>query len=218
MNRWFAAQPVVDVEHGHPLADVCGRDAYRDRIGLIFFVVLRIALGRWRESIFLAVALIGEVTIFVCTTMMIDRARPPVPHLDAAPPTSSFPSGHTGAAVVLYGALAIIAVRVCTRAWLRNLALVLAVVVPICVAAARLYRGMHFPTDVMGGAATRNRLAGHHLGGHPARVEVAGGSDANATEFHSCSPAKGMHGETGGGVQPRQDSGSRGSPARAEAP
>ncbi len=122
-------------------------------IGLIFFIVLRIALGRWRESIFLAVALIGEVTIFVCTTMMIDRARPPVPHLDAAPPTSSFPSGHTGAAVVLYGALAIIAVRVCTRAWLRNLALVLAVVVPICVAAARLYRGMHFPTDVTGGAA-----------------------------------------------------------------
>lgn len=121
-------------------------------VGLVFFIVLRIALGRWRESIFLAVALVGEVTIFVSTTAMIDRARPPVQHLDLAPPTSSFPSGHTGAAVVLYGALAIIAVRVCTQAWLRNLALVLAFVVPICVAAARLYRGMHFPTDVTGGA------------------------------------------------------------------
>jgi membrane-associated phospholipid phosphatase len=121
-------------------------------IGLVFFVGLRLALGRWRESMFLAAALAGEVTIFVATTLVIDRNRPPVPHLDDSPPTSSFPSGHTAAAIALYGALAIIALRVSGRAWLRTLAVIVAVALPVCVALARLYRGMHFPTDVLGGA------------------------------------------------------------------
>jgi membrane-associated phospholipid phosphatase len=121
-------------------------------IGLVFFVGLRLVLGRWRESMFLAAALAGEVTIFLATTLMIDRNRPPVPQLDDSPPTSSFPSGHTAAAIALYGALAIIALRVSGRAWLRTLAVIFAVALPICVAFARLYRGMHFPTDVLGGA------------------------------------------------------------------
>jgi membrane-associated phospholipid phosphatase len=120
-------------------------------IGLVFFVGLRLVLGRWRESMFLAAALAGEVTIFVATTLLIDRNRPPVSHLDGAPPTSSFPSGHTAAAIALYGGLAIIALRVSSRAWLRTFAVIGAVAMPVCVAFARLYRGMHFPTDVLGG-------------------------------------------------------------------
>jgi membrane-associated phospholipid phosphatase len=121
-------------------------------VGLVFFIALRIALGRWRESMFLAAALAGEVTIFVLTALMIDRHRPPVSHLDSAPPTSSFPSGHVAAAITLYGALAIIAVHTDARLWVRTLAIFVALVAPVCVAFARLYRGMHFLTDVMGGA------------------------------------------------------------------
>jgi undecaprenyl-diphosphatase len=121
-------------------------------IGLVAFVLLRLGLKRWREPLFLAVAVIGEVTIFVSTTMLVDRARPPVKHLDGAPPTSSFPSGHTAASVALYGALAVVAWRVGAAVWLRTLATVLAVLVPVAVASSRLYRGMHYPTDVIAGA------------------------------------------------------------------
>lgn len=121
-------------------------------VGLVLFVALRLYLHRWRESLFLLATLAGEVTIFVCTTLIIDRERPPVAHLDSAPPTSSFPSGHTAAAVCLYGAIAIITVSTSRRTWLRAAAVLVAVLAPCCVGFARLYRGMHYPSDVAGGA------------------------------------------------------------------
>lgn len=114
-------------------------------------VLLRLQLKRWREPLFLAVTVIGEVTIFLSTTLLVDRARPPVRHLDSAPPTSSFPSGHTAASIALYAGLAVLAWRAGAAMWLRTLAIVLAVLVPLLVASSRLYRGMHYPTDVLGG-------------------------------------------------------------------
>jgi membrane-associated phospholipid phosphatase len=84
-------------------------------------------------------------------TMLVDRERPPVRHLDEVPPTSSFPSGHTAATIALWGALAVLANERARSALVRNLFLVLAFVVPLLVASSRLYRGMHFLTDVLGG-------------------------------------------------------------------
>ncbi len=54
--------------------------------------------------------------------------------------------------VIAIGLVSIVAVRVGSRAWLRRVAVAAAVAVPVCVAFARLYRGMHFPSDVAGGA------------------------------------------------------------------
>jgi undecaprenyl-diphosphatase len=73
-----------------------------------------------------------------------------VAHLDAElPPTSSFPSGHTAASICLYGTIAALVLAL-SRGWWRWLVLTLAVLVIVAVALARLYRGAHFPTDVLG--------------------------------------------------------------------
>jgi membrane-associated phospholipid phosphatase len=119
---------------------------------LALFVAARLLFKRWREALFVLCALVGEVTIFVTTTLLVHRARPNVVRLDQAPPTSSFPSGHTAAAVALYGAAAILVVRYSTRAVWRRVAIALAIVLPLIVASSRLYRGMHYPTDVLAGA------------------------------------------------------------------
>ena len=126
-------------------------------LAAMLFVVLRLTLRRWRESLFLGAAVVGEVLIFLVATLLIHRHRPAVPQLDAAPPTSSFPSGHTAASIALYGGLAVMAwrsegARSARRRLLRTVATVLALLIPIGVAFSRLYRGMHYPTDVIGGA------------------------------------------------------------------
>jgi undecaprenyl-diphosphatase len=98
-----------------------------------------------------AAAMLGEVAIFSSTTIVVGRKRPAVPHLDGSPPTSSFPSGHTAASTTLYGLLAIIVFGYTARVVVRALAVAVAVVIPVAIGISRLYRGMHFPSDVGGG-------------------------------------------------------------------
>jgi undecaprenyl-diphosphatase len=107
-------------------------------------------LRRWWPAALLVIALVGELWLFLATAMIVERPRPPVAHVDAAlPPTSSFPSGHTGAAICLFGGIAAI-VLCAVRAWWRWLVVAVAAVLVVAVAAARMYRGAHYLTDALG--------------------------------------------------------------------
>jgi undecaprenyl-diphosphatase len=113
---------------------------------------LALAVTRdWRPALFLAVVMVGEITLFLASSSAVGRDRPDVvplvPHL---PPTSSFPSGHVSATCAVYAATALLVVTG-TRRWWRWLAVVVAAVVIAAVALARLYYGVHYPTDVLGG-------------------------------------------------------------------
>ncbi|MFB7407229.1 diacylglycerol kinase family protein [Streptomyces sp. NPDC056202] len=105
---------------------------------------------RWAEAVFISASVATQSAVFLIVTVCVRRPRPAVPHLDAAPPTSSFPSGHVGASVALFGGLAVLAL---TRLRGRRRYVVAGVLllVPPLVALSRLYRGMHHPTDVVGG-------------------------------------------------------------------
>jgi membrane-associated phospholipid phosphatase len=106
---------------------------------------------RWWFALIPALAITLQATIFVTVSAVIGRARPDVPHLDPAPPTSSYPSGHAGASVALYSSLAIMATTI-ERAWLRRTVIGVCSAVPVLVAYARMYRGMHHLSDVVVGA------------------------------------------------------------------
>jgi membrane-associated phospholipid phosphatase len=121
--------------------------------GLALAAVAGLTWRRWREPMLLVIALVGEVAIFLSVSAIVHRSRPPVLRLDVAPPTSSFPSGHTIAAVVLYGALGVLATERFRGRALHLFAVIVAIVVPLLVGASRMYRGMHYPTDVAGGLA-----------------------------------------------------------------
>lgn len=101
-----------------------------------------------RLPVFLALAVAGETALFLLAASVIDRDRPPIPQLDAAPPTSSFPSGHTAATLALGCGLALGLAR--TRPGHRLLAVIWVLVLAFAsfVMATRLYRGMHWPSDL----------------------------------------------------------------------
>jgi membrane-associated phospholipid phosphatase len=110
-------------------------------------LILRLVLHRWREALFLCAAVTAQALVFFFATLIIDRSRPDVPKMDKSPPTSSFPSGHTSAAVALYAGLALVLALLARRTWVKALAWTL-LLVPIAVALSRMYRGMHHPSDV----------------------------------------------------------------------
>ena len=116
-------------------------------------VVSAIVLWRtrqWWYSIVPAIAISIQATVFVIAAWVVARPRPEVPKLDPAPPTSSYPSGHVGAATALYLTFAFMAQRI-ERTWLRRLVTIVCLLVPLLVSYARLYRGMHHLTDVLVG-------------------------------------------------------------------
>lgn len=116
-------------------------------VTIVVAIILRLRLHRWREPIFLCLGVAAQAVVFFFTTLVIDRARPDVPKMDQSPPTSSFPSGHTSAAVALYCGMALVLALLVKRTWLKWLCWFL-VLVPIAVAVSRMYRGMHHPSDV----------------------------------------------------------------------
>ena len=111
-------------------------------------ITLRLTLHRWREPLFLCAAVSAQAVVFFFTTLAIDRHRPAVSHMDESPPTSSFPSGHTSAAVALYAGLALVLTTLLRREWAKALCWLL-ILVPVAVGLSRLYRGMHHPSDVI---------------------------------------------------------------------
>jgi membrane-associated phospholipid phosphatase len=102
---------------------------------------------QWWYAVVPLIAISAQALVFFFTTLLIDRERPDVEKLDDSPPTSSFPSGHTGAATGLYFTLALMALRIRQPA-LRAVVVTVCLLVPFLVATARLYRGMHHLSDV----------------------------------------------------------------------
>jgi membrane-associated phospholipid phosphatase len=121
---------------------------------VLLVLFLRWRLGRWYESLVLVTVMLGELLVFLGVTEIVHRPRPPVHRLDMAPATSSFPSGHTAAATALYGSVALLLLWIYGRRRSTEIAAVVLFCVPVFVAFCRLYRGMHYPTDVVAGALT----------------------------------------------------------------
>jgi hypothetical protein len=116
-------------------------------------VLVLLLLHRSSAAVVLLVSLPLELAVFVTVALVVDRPRPDVEPLDTVPFTGSFPSGHTAAAVALYGSLAWIVLAESRSPALRRAAVVVAVAAPIGVAVARIHRGMHHLTDVLVGGA-----------------------------------------------------------------
>jgi len=149
--RWVADNRVGALDFAATVASALSDT--RTVIGvLVGSVTMLIAAGYRHQAaaVFLAVAV--KFSTFLAVGQIVGRARPEVEPLGAVPSTPSFPSGHVAAALVLHDALVLAARSIDRRRTPRSI-WVVPVVAAFVVVAARLYEGVHFPTDVVAGLA-----------------------------------------------------------------
>jgi undecaprenyl-diphosphatase len=114
-------------------------------------VVVLARRGRWREGAFLAIALALEFSVYRSVVHFVSRQRPHVLDLDASPSNTSYPSGHTAAAAVLFIGITVIVFWTTRNAVPRALTAIVAIAITAMVGFARVYRGQHSLTDVLAG-------------------------------------------------------------------
>lgn len=157
-------------------------------IGMASGAIVVLAVFRLRRQIVVVGGgLAIELAAYLTITYVVGRPRPSVDATASLPSTPSFPSGHVAAAVVLYGAIAVVVWTLETSRSLRAAAVVVAVVIPTLVAVSRVYEGLHYPSDIAAGAVlgasclfVAVTAAGHVPVGTTPRIPVTTG-DTNTS-------------------------------------
>lgn len=121
---------------------------------LAVLVVWRLhAAGRPRAAVVFLIAVAGAEVCDQALKFYFRRPRPEVFFGMAQPSTYSFPSGHSVASCCFYGTLAAL-LSVAARSRLRRaLIWIAAAALTMAIGFSRVYLGVHYPSDVLGGYA-----------------------------------------------------------------
>jgi undecaprenyl-diphosphatase len=122
-------------------------------LGLVVIVVIGfLALQtRYRTAIVVVAAWVSGELLDTAMKHVFNRPRPSiVPHLRTVY-TTSFPSGHAMESAIVYLTLAAILMRASQSPATKIYILGIAVLLTTLVGISRVYLGVHYPTDVLGG-------------------------------------------------------------------
>jgi undecaprenyl-diphosphatase len=148
--EWFASNRTGTLNTLSAIGSQLSDTTTKIPVTALLCVVMFVAWRRWLEPLVIAVPLIVEAAAFITITFIVRRPRPDVPRLESSPVDSSFPSGHTAAAVV-YAAVVVVIFWHTRSRWIRTLAIAVVTLVSIAVGVSRMQRGMHFLSDVVFG-------------------------------------------------------------------
>ncbi len=104
---------------------------------------------RWREATFAGVSLGGSALLNMATKQFFQRDRPALWESIAPEHTFSFPSGHAMGSATL----AMVVLLLCWHTRFRWPVVVLAALFALAVGVSRIYLGVHYPSDILGGWA-----------------------------------------------------------------
>jgi len=104
---------------------------------------------RWREATFAGVSLGGSALLNMATKQFFQRNRPTLWESIAPEHTFSFPSGHAMGSATL----AMVVLLLCWHTRARWPVAALATLFALTVGASRIYLGVHYPSDILGGWA-----------------------------------------------------------------
>lgn len=149
------ANPVV------PLGPAWFHEAVRDMTALgsfvgLFFMALTATLALWLCGYrYLAIGLVVSlVAAFLASTVLkitIARQRPDIVEHAALTFTASFPSGHAFLSAATLLTIASFVGLASRRTDIARFCMAMAVIVTGLIGLSRIYLGVHWPTDVLGG-------------------------------------------------------------------
>ncbi|MZQ85395.1 phosphatase PAP2 family protein [Paenibacillus sp. 5J-6] len=116
---------------------------------IILFFLYKVLHHRSELILFIGVV-VGSVILNETLKLIFKRARP-VLHRIIEANGFSFPSGHSMAAFSLYGVVAFLLWRHISTALGRSMLIVISIVMIIMIGISRIYLGVHYPSDVLGG-------------------------------------------------------------------
>lgn len=119
---------------------------------VIAVVMVLAALRRWWLLILRAfVAGVGASALVVGLKVLVNRQRPPVATRLSVLESLSFPSGHALGSLVAGYMVLVLAFAVTSSRLRRTLAVLLVAAYVVVVGLSRLYLGVHWASDVLGG-------------------------------------------------------------------
>jgi undecaprenyl-diphosphatase len=104
----------------------------------------------WKFILQTTLVLILATLSNIVLKKVINRARPSLEHLVTVN-TLSYPSGHSMSAMAFYGFLIFLCVRYKMPSWVRYLFVAVLVLLILSIGVSRIYLGVHYPSDVVGG-------------------------------------------------------------------
>ncbi len=117
-------------------------------LAVVGFLVL---VRRWRTLALVLGSTLGGTAVNSVLKGLFGRPRPTVvPHLTGVL-SESFPSGHAMLSAIVYLTLGALLAQLVTRRWLQAYLMSVAAVFTLLIGVTRVYLGVHYPTDVLGG-------------------------------------------------------------------
>ena len=122
-------------------------------LALVVLVIsgLFLSLGHRRQAAIMLLASIGGLVWSESIKAILDRTRPEEAYRVVAAMNASFPSGHTLLSASVYLTLGALVASFAQKRRVRAFALVTAIVLTGLVGLSRVFLGVHWASDVMGG-------------------------------------------------------------------
>jgi undecaprenyl-diphosphatase len=116
---------------------------------LVLFFLFKVLHHR-RELILFIWVVLGSTILNEILKAVFHRARPTI-HRIVEANGFSFPSGHSMAAFSLYGVIAFLLWRHLSTSLGRGMLILFSIFMIIMIGVSRIYLGVHYPSDVLGG-------------------------------------------------------------------